>query len=138
MTCLLDGASRSGGMTILGMTDRGLQQLTVSISQCRRGCSVILEQAIFAITPGSEADFEAAMGAAKEVIAEAKGFRSLTLRRCIERPSSYLLLNEWDTVEDHIVGFRGSELFVRWRELIGPYFAAAPEVEHFESPAVTG
>jgi hypothetical protein len=31
-----------------------------------------------------------------------------------------------------------SELFVRWRELIGPYFAAAPEVEHFESPAVTG
>ncbi len=98
---------------------------------------MILEQAIFAITPGSEADFEAAMGEAKEVIAKAKGFRSLTLRRCIERPSSYLLLNEWDTVEDHMVGFRESELFARWRELIGPYFAAAPEVEHFESPAVS-
>jgi heme-degrading monooxygenase HmoA len=98
---------------------------------------VILEQAIFAITPGSEEDFEAAMGEAKEVIAQAKGFRSLTLQRCIERPSTYLLLNEWDTVEDHMVGFRESERFARWRELIGPYFAAAPEVEHFESPAVT-
>jgi len=98
---------------------------------------VILEQAIFVITPGSEEDFEAAMGEAKEVIAQAKGFRSLTLQRCIERPSTYLLLNEWDSVEDHMVGFRESERFARWRELIGPYFAAAPEVAHFESPAVT-
>jgi heme-degrading monooxygenase HmoA len=95
---------------------------------------VILEQAIFAITPGSEADFEAAVGEAKEVIAQAKGFRSFKLQRCIERPSTYLLLNEWDTVADHMVGFRESDLFARWRELIGPYFAAPPEVEHFESP----
>ena len=35
---------------------------------------MILEQAIFAITPGSEADFEAAIEQAKEVIAQAKGF----------------------------------------------------------------
>jgi len=97
---------------------------------------MILEQAIFSITPGSEAEFEAAVGEAKEVIAQAAGFRSLKLQRCIERPSSYLLLNEWDTVEDHMVGFRESELFVRWRALIGPYFAAAPEVEHFASASV--
>jgi hypothetical protein len=58
------------------------------------------------------------------------------MQRCIERPSTYLLLNEWDTVEDRTVGFRQSELFVRWRELIGPYSVAAPEVEHFESPVV--
>ena len=95
---------------------------------------MILEQAVFAITPGSEADFEAAVGEAKEVIAQAKGFRSFKLQRCIERPSTYLLLNEWDTVDDHMVGFRESDLFGRWRELIGPYFAAPPEVEHFESP----
>jgi heme-degrading monooxygenase HmoA len=97
---------------------------------------MILEQAIFAIKPGSEADFEAALGEAKEVIAQAGGFRSLKLQRCIERPSTYLLLNEWDTVEDHMVGFRESELYLRWRELIGTYFASAPVVEHFESPAV--
>lgn len=97
---------------------------------------MILEQAIFAIKPGSEADFEAAVEQAKEVISQASGFRSLKLLRGIERPSTYVLLNEWDTVEDHMVGFRESDLFVRWRELIGPYFATPPEVEHYEAPVI--
>jgi heme-degrading monooxygenase HmoA len=97
---------------------------------------MILEQAIFAIKPGSEAEFEAAIEQAKGVISQASGFRSLKLLRGIERPSTYLLLNEWDTVDDHMVGFRESDLFVRWRELIGPYFAAPPEVEHYEAPVV--
>lgn len=98
---------------------------------------MILEQALFAVTPGSEEEFEAALARATEVIAQAKGFRSLKLLRGVERPSTYLLLNEWETVEDHMVGFRESELFVRWRELIGPYFAATPDVEHFAEPVVT-
>jgi heme-degrading monooxygenase HmoA len=98
---------------------------------------MILEQAVFAITPGAEAEFEAAVEAAKEVIAQASGFRSLKLLRGVERPSTYLLLNEWDSVDDHMAGFRESELFVRWRELIGPYFAAPPAMEHFDAAVVT-
>ncbi len=97
---------------------------------------MILEQAIFVIDQGSEMEFESAMEQAKEVIAQAAGFRSLTLHRSVERPSTYLLLNEWETVEDHMVGFRESDRFKRWRELIGPFFAADPQVEHFESPVV--
>jgi heme-degrading monooxygenase HmoA len=100
-------------------------------------CNLILEQAVLSVTPGAEQQFEAAVQQAKEVIAQARGFRSLRLQRGVERPSTYLLLNEWDTVEDHMVGFRESELFVRWRELIGPYFAAPPEVEHFDSAVIT-
>ena len=38
---------------------------------------MILEHAIFAITPGSEQDFEAAIEQAKEVIAQAEGFQLL-------------------------------------------------------------
>ena len=98
---------------------------------------MILERAILEVTSGAERDFEAAMGQAREVVGQAGGFRSLTLQRGIERPSTYLLLIEWDSVEDHMQGFRESELFLRWRELIGPYFAAPPEVEHYDSPVVT-
>ena len=98
---------------------------------------MIVERATFRITPGSELDFEAAVEEAKEVIAQANGFRSLKLMRGIEDPSTYLLLNQWDTVEDHMHGFRESELFPRWRALIGPYFAAQPEVDHYEAPSVT-
>ena len=77
------------------------------------------------------------MEQAKEVIAQAEGFHSFRLQRGIEQSSTYLLLIEWGSVEDHMQGFRESELFVRWRELIGPYFAAPPEVEHYEAPVVT-
>ena len=98
---------------------------------------MILERAIFSVQPGSEDDFEAAMEQAKEVISQSAGFRSFRLQQGIEHPSSYLLLVEWDSVEDHMQGFRESQLFVRWRELIGPYFASAPEVEHYTAPVVT-
>ncbi len=98
---------------------------------------MILERAIFAVQPGSEQQFESAMEQAKEVVAQAPGFRSFRLQRGIEQPSTYLLLIEWNSVEDHMQGFRESDLFVRWRELIGSYFAAPPEVEHYAAPVVT-
>jgi len=92
---------------------------------------VVLERAIMAIQPGKEAEFEQALIAAREVIGESRGFRSLSVVRCIEEPSSYMLLIEWDRLEDHTEGFRNSALFARWRELIGPYFSAAPDVQHY-------
>jgi quinol monooxygenase YgiN len=42
------------------------------------------------------------------------------------------LLVQWRTVEDHTVGFRQSPHFLRWRALIGPFFAAPAAVEHYE------
>jgi heme-degrading monooxygenase HmoA len=59
--------------------------------------NMILEQAVFSITPGTEPEFEAAVGQAKEVISQSSGFRSLKLQRGVEQPSTYLALIEWDT-----------------------------------------
>lgn len=98
---------------------------------------MILEQAVFAITAGSERDFEAAIEQAKELVAQTRGFRSLQLRRGVEQPTSYLLLIEWETLEAHMVGFRESDRFPRWRGLIGPYFASPPVVQHFDAPLIT-
>jgi len=92
---------------------------------------MIMEHAIISIRTGSEADFEAAFEQARLVIATAQGFESLNLSRCIETPEQYLLLVEWETLEDHTVGFRESELFVEWRRLLSPYFESLPEVTHF-------
>ncbi|MDQ1295722.1 MAG: hypothetical protein QG608_3609 [Actinomycetota bacterium] len=100
---------------------------------------MILERAQIDLVPGSEQEFESALDRARAVLEEARGFRSLRVARGIENPSRYLLLIEWETIEDHMVGFRESDLFVRWRQLIGPYFAAPPLVEHFaEHFAVEG
>ena len=49
----------------------------------------------------------------------------------IESPERYVLHIEWDTLENHTVGFREGPLFAQWRAIIGPFFASPPVVEHF-------
>jgi heme-degrading monooxygenase HmoA len=64
-----------------------------------------------------------------------RGFRSLSLTRCIERASTYLLLVEWETIEDHTVGFRTSTAYDQWRTLLHHFYEPFPTVEHFVLPA---
>ncbi|HUB77095.1 MAG TPA: antibiotic biosynthesis monooxygenase [Solirubrobacteraceae bacterium] len=92
---------------------------------------MIVEHASINVLPGEEQRFEQALAEAREVIAGAPGYRGLRALRGVESPHSYLLLIEWDTLEDHMVGFRESELFGRWRALIGPHFDGAPSVDHY-------
>lgn len=94
---------------------------------------MILEIADIRITPGQQAQFEAAiLRGLTEVISNAKGFRGHKVNRCVETPERYVLMIYWETLEDHTVEFRGGPLFTRWRQIVGPYFAQPPLVEHFE------
>lgn len=97
---------------------------------------MVTEHALITVTPGTAERFEAALAEARAVIAASDGFHSLRLLHGMERPEQYLLLVEWETLADHVDGFRGSEAFTRWRALIGPYFASPPVVEHFEDVAL--
>jgi hypothetical protein len=45
-------------------------------------------------------------------------------------PAALLLLVRWVNLGDHTEGFRGSPAFTRWREIVGPFFAEPPRVEH--------
>lgn len=92
---------------------------------------MVLEVALFDVTPGHEDDFAAAYTAARQLVATTPGCRSIRMTRGIESPSRFVLLVEWDTVEAHLDNFRASERFDHWRGLIGRYFAAPPVVEHF-------
>jgi heme-degrading monooxygenase HmoA len=93
---------------------------------------VIIETATMSIAPGREDEFLAALEQAKGVLAQAAGWREVSVHRGIERPSTFLVVIGWDTLEDHTVGFRDGELFTQWRALIGPFFAEPPAVEHWE------
>ena len=93
---------------------------------------MILEIADFRITPGQQAGFEEAIvRAANTVASQAKGFRGWKVNHSIESPDRYVLMIYWDTVDDHMVGFRQGPLFAQWRAIIGPFFAQPPVVEHF-------
>jgi len=93
---------------------------------------VILEHVTLDVVPGQEGAYEAAFAEAREIISSMPGFRSLALRRCIEQPSRYLLLVEWDSLDDHVIGFRQSAEYERWRALLHHFYDPFPTVEHYE------
>ena len=94
---------------------------------------MILEVAILNVKAGQEADFEVAFATASPIIASMQGYKRHELRRCLERVNQYALLVEWETLEDHIVGFRGSEQYQEWRRLLHHFYDPFPTVEHYEA-----
>lgn len=92
---------------------------------------MILESALLDVKPGEEAAFEAAIRQARPLIAATPGFRSIAVRRCLETPNRYLLLVEWEKLEDHTMGFRQSARYEQWRALLHHFYDPFPRVEHF-------
>src|SRR5262249_14370943 len=94
---------------------------------------MILELADITIAPGRQADFDAAIqrGIAT-VVSRSPGFLGCQVHKGIESPERYILTIRWATLENHTVDFRGGPLFTQWREIVGPFFAKPPVVEHFD------
>jgi heme-degrading monooxygenase HmoA len=97
---------------------------------------MVLEHAVLQVVPGQEAVFEQAFATAKSVIAGSRGFRALQLSRCIEDTSRYLLLVEWNALEDHTEGFRKSPEYDEWRRLLHHFYDPFPTVDHYGEPTV--
>lgn len=94
---------------------------------------MILEHALLDVVPGREAAFERAFEEARPLIAATPGFLRLRLERCVERPAQYLLLVEWERLEDHTEGFRGSDRYAEWRRLLHHFYDPFPLVEHYRT-----
>lgn len=93
---------------------------------------MVLEVAILDVKPELVAGFEAAFREASQYIAATPGYVSHELQRCIEDANRYVLLVQWQTLEDHTQGFRGSERYEAWRRLLHHFYDPFPTVQHFE------
>src|SRR5258708_4555908 len=91
---------------------------------------MVIERAELPIASGREEEFERQFPAAAALIRAAPGCRGLRLSRGVEQSSRYLLIVEWDALEDHYT-FARSESLARFRELVGAFFAGKPATEHF-------
>ena len=98
---------------------------------------MILEHAILDVDPAEMADYEAALKEALPLIAETPGFMRLEIRPCLEKPGRYLLLVEWRELADHTVGFRSSDRYQAWKNLLHRFYTPFPLVEHFGDPVVS-
>ena len=92
---------------------------------------MILEHALLSIRPGQSAAFETAMAEARPLIAASPGFRSIAIRKACETDDQYLLLVEWDDIASHRDGFRTSERYKQWRDLLHRFYDPMPVVGYF-------
>lgn len=93
---------------------------------------MILEMAMLQIIKGEENHFERDFAIASQFIASIPGYKGHSLRKCIEEENKYLLLVDWEKLEDHTVGFRASEAYLEWKKLLHHYYKPFPVVEHYE------
>ena len=92
---------------------------------------MILDVAILDVKQGQEEEFEITFKEAQKIISSMQGYVSHQLQKCIEKENRYILLVNWKTLEDHTVGFRQSEPYQQWKELLHHFYSPFPEVEHY-------
>ncbi|HCN84349.1 MAG TPA: antibiotic biosynthesis monooxygenase [Sphingobacteriaceae bacterium] len=94
---------------------------------------MIQEVATLFVKPGQSAEFERDFAIAGQYISSVKGYLGHKLQKSLERDNKYILLVEWEKLEDHTKGFRQSEVYLKWKDLLHHYYDPFPIVEHFET-----
>ena len=102
----------------------------------RKANIMILELAILDVIPWTGKEFRRSFAEAQEIISSMPGYINHELKQCIERPARYLLLVNWETLEDHTEGFRGSPQYQQWKALLHRYYDPFPEVEHYRDLSI--
>ena len=92
---------------------------------------MITEIALLRIRKNESGKFEKAFNEAQCIISSMKGDLAHELQKCLEHEDKYLLIVRWETVEDHTEGFRKSEGYQEWKNLLHHFYDPFPEVEHY-------
>jgi heme-degrading monooxygenase HmoA len=93
---------------------------------------MIREHALLPVRPELSAEFEPAVAQALPIIRSMPGCQRAEVSRCVEESNLYLLLVEWERLEDHDPGFRESDQYSEWRSLLHRFYDPFPTVRHFQ------
>ena len=94
---------------------------------------MILEAAFLYVKPELATQCEANFAKSSQYISSIYGYLGHRLEKCLEVENKYLLLADWNTLEDHTIGFRTSEAYLEWKKILHHYYEPFPIVEHFET-----
>ena len=94
---------------------------------------MILEAVFLYVKPELAIQFESDFIKASQYISSIQGYLGHRLEKCVEVENKYLLLVDWNTLEDHTIGFRSSEAYLEWKIILHHYYEPFPIVEHFET-----
>lgn len=93
----------------------------------------MITEIVLLYTRENESDlFEKAFGQAQKIISKMKGYLEHELQKCIEEKNKYVLIVRWNTIEDHMEGFRKNEAYKEWRSLLHHFYDPFPVAEHYQ------
>ena len=93
---------------------------------------MITEIAVLNIKQDESKNFETAFHKAQTIISASKGYIQHDLLKCMEQADKYLLIVQWQTLEDHTEGFRKSGPYSGWKNLLHHFYEPFPTVEHYK------
>lgn len=94
---------------------------------------MILEMAVLNVKQGLQNKFEQDFALASQYIYSIKGYKGHSLHKSIEAKNQYMLLVDWEDIESHKIGFRKSQVYLKWKELLHDYYDPFPTVEYYET-----
>lgn len=97
---------------------------------------MIVEYIRYKIPPSDASRFEQDYAEAGRSLDASAHCLDYELTRCLDEPGSYILRIQWDSVEGHMQGFRGSVEFRAFFAAIKPYVDMIEEMRHYGATAV--
>ena len=94
---------------------------------------MILEVAILKVKKGQEKQFELDFKKAGQFIGAVEGYCNHSLKKSIEQNNQYILLVNWEKLENHTIGFRQSSQYLEWKNVLHHYYDPIPIVEHYKT-----
>jgi len=93
---------------------------------------MITEIALLYIRENESDLFEIAFEEAQTIISKMNGYIEHELQKCLEEENKYLLIVRWNKIEDHTDGFRKSNEYKKWKNLLHHFYDPFPVVEHYQ------
>lgn len=91
----------------------------------------------YKIPQNEAASVESAYRQAEALLQASPSCHGYELIQSDKDPHNYLLTIFWDSSEGHLEGFRQSDLFPRFLELIRPYIPLIQEMEHYHATGMS-
>jgi hemoglobin len=91
----------------------------------------------YRIPQNEAASFERAYQEAARVLQASPNCQGYELIRSDKDPQNYILTIFWDSSAGHLEGFRKSDLFPKFLELIRPYIPMIQEMEHYHATGMS-
>lgn len=92
---------------------------------------MILQSSMLSVKPGMASEFESSFRKTQELLAGTRGYISHELHKCVEQEGRYMLLVQWQSIGDHVVGFMGSPARADWQSALQDFYEREPESDHY-------